>query len=309
MTVLVLFPILFAFGPMPSRAQLMTPFTMNDGLTGAERVAHDSIGADAYLEGVMAIGAADPSFPAIDLGRQSAGYWGYVYVSPSRKMTVSVNVVKVAGSFIYDIENGSSTGEDTLQRLDLTTAYSSPAALPARLAADPVFRHFHEVDPTTTPLLIHLTPPQLPAGFEQALPESFPRDQQVWQVVYQSLKEETLTCVVASKTGESFCMQESTAGVEDEGNGMSAKKLGALPNPTTGLVRVELPSGNDAPLSHATAILYDTHGEAVRDLSDELARNGGGFAMVDTRDLPAGLYICRAMAGSWSGSIAIMVEH
>lgn len=308
---LLLLPIAMA----TATAQSMNSFTMQEGLSAATQAAHDSLGADATLETVSAhaVPVLD-TWPPIDFMNGTAGYWSYTFFSPSSGEQALVSAQKPGPSVVASVDAMMPISM-LPPEIDLTGDYLATSKLPDRLATDTTYQHFHSTNPDMVPMTIQLGPPMFSSTVLNALPASFPLDKQVWQVIFAaapSAMESNLTCIVVSSTGETFCLEDivAIASVNEPGTqAQTSARLTASPNPASGLVRIDLPENALHITAGAKAELFDALGNRVRDLSDDLTLNGGAFVTVDTHELPAGLYICRANSGSWSASMGIVVRH
>ncbi|MBS1911923.1 MAG: T9SS type A sorting domain-containing protein [Bacteroidetes bacterium] len=296
-----------------ARGQFLTPFTAKAGIPTAASKARDSVGTDAQLAFIATFGHLSQSGLTLEfnLDNGDADGWGYTFFSPSQSKSATLGVVKlpVLGFQTQSLGSGLPVPSQLNLALDTAGAYSNSDQMIARLKQDTTFSRYRTELPNAKPQFI--TFGQLFTADSVNLPNGFPLDQPTWTMLFTGGGDSSMTCFVASKTGEHFCRRVTlpSSGVSADGRAAGTAALDVLPNPTTGRARIDitLPSGVRTG-SGTTLMLFDMRGAAVMDLSAELARNNFAFAEFDATQLTAGVYYCRVSGDNWNGTIGVIVQ-
>ena len=299
-----------------------TPFLSKEGLSKAESVSKDSLGAaDGMLTTII---SADPSMidsadigslpftlGKFDMETGKASAWVYSFYSPSKMKTASALVAQlpfVGFQAIASTDSLDSGDVAPTTVLDVSGDFANSDKLVQQVKANPSYQSFHTQYPDVTPSLVMLRN----AVPEDAalVPNGFPLDAPLWMMTFNlSSMDDALVCFVASKTGATFCQAvEIPSGVEEE-HAAARATIAVTPNPSMGRTRVAvaLPSGIRS-LNDVSVELYDVTGRKVMDLTESFKSNGLEFAEFDASTLTAGLYYCRATGSGWHGVTGVVVQ-
>lgn len=304
--------LLFLFAGISARAQF--DFTALEGLPTAQTSARASLGDDAYPVLIGAPGNFDfQGFPLrFDLESGRSSVWGYVFYSPSRGEFYSLVVVRV---IIYQaIELGAlpfPVPLDGVGELNIAGTYADSDDMIVRLESDTAYRQYRSDLPGANPAFLSLS--QLLETDSLELPNGFPVGQGTWTVMFQGGGDSTMTCFVASETGEVFCRRIyglPTSGVNDPADRNTegaAPTLTVMPNPAGGDVTVSISGKREGDPAESRLLLYNGAGQVVLDLTESLAANGYARATFPASLLPSGLYRC-VLVGPWaSESVGVVV--
>lgn len=292
-----------------SRAQILMPFNSNEGARAALQKAKDSIGADAHLTFVATFGnlSQGPLSLEFDLNEGAATAWAYSFHSSSAAKTATIFVVKLPliGFNTQSLGQAVPIPAQFDNALDTSGAYAGSSAMIGVLKEDTAFQRYRAELPGAKPGLITLG--QLVQVDSVSLPNGFPLDQPTWTVLFNGGGDSTMTCFVASRTGEHFCrriMLPVLGTPVDER--LSSAGMDVFPNPATGrtVIAVRPPNAARAP---ASVMLYDERGAMVLDLTASFNRSAHAYAEFDAATLPAGVYYCRAQGSGFSGTIGVVV--
>ncbi len=285
-------------------------FTALEGLPAAQSSATTALGSDATLVLVGAPGAFeyqgfDLSF---DIGTGTSNVWGYVFHSDASGEFATFIVVRV---FVYQaFELGSLPfplpgGLDA--ELDVSGTYADSDDMVARLETDTAYLNYRQDLPGAAPQFLSLS--RLLNTDSLELPNGFPVGQGTWTVSFSGGGDSTMTCCVASKTGEAFCRRIyglPTSSVK-EGEGIAEKSMHVLPNPVRDRVTVRIGGYASTDLVGSRLLLCNVNGETVRDLSESFRAYGNGEAEFSVADLPSGLYHCLLIGKDFHREAGIVV--
>jgi hypothetical protein len=286
----------------------LTPHHSQDGLTLANTTAR-SILPDGILVMVGAGGdtVISGATMTIDLTEGSASAWGYFYYSPGTKRWTTIGLFDVLGSGLQASVMNSPVPIPTemTRMIDTTLPFATSTSFVAQLSKNATFAHYRLTHPAASPNLIAY---RSPIQSELALlPESFPVDAPLWGVQFRGTGDAAMRCWVSGRTGESYCLQESSAAsVEGAREQHRAEFITAVPNPGGDLVRViVVPPAGATPRS--TFALYNVAGKSVLEPLRVVREGERSVATFDMASLPSGIYYCHVTGDSWNDSIAI--EH
>lgn len=304
--------LLFLFAGISARAQF--DFTALEGLPTAQTAAEASLGDDAYPVLIGAPGDFDfQGFPLrFDLESGRSSVWGYVFYSPSKEEFFSLIVVRF---IIYQaIELGSlpfPVPLDGVGELNTAATYADSDEMIVRLESDTAYRQYRSDLPDASPAFLSLS--QLLETDSLELPNGFPVGQGTWTVMFQGGGDSTMTCFVASETGEAFCRRIyglPTSGVHDPADHdaqTAAPALTVTPNPAGGDVTISISGKTERELAGSRLLLYNGAGQVALDLTGSLVANGYAQARFPASLLPAGLYHCVLAGSATSESVGILV--
>ena len=303
---------LMSMETMTLQAQLLTPFEALDAeaLAKAEADAKSSLAADAVLKlvGTGNVPIPVPGFENVKNGMNPANgrasFWGYIYFSPSLQRSTGVAIAKTIIGYV-----SQPVPADTFEfpvgptPLDLTGQYANSSAMIQRLALDTAFIRFRTKFPDRYADVASLSQPD-----EPVIPE-LPTDQPIWFVSFSGAEDSSMFCVVASKSGETFCQRLEIPSSVPLDLEASRQALTVYPNPARGTTRivVNAPAGTQA-ATGTGASLYNASGERVLDLSSSLANSGIQAIEFNAETLAPGTYFCVVQIGSWIGATRVIVD-
>ncbi len=291
--------------------QLLVPYLVKGGIRAAMAQAKDSLGADARLVFAGTFGRFSQSIFSFEfnLSNGRSTVWGYTFYSPAsgRSSTYGVLQVPLLGFQVQSLGGVLPLPQSLDMALDTSAAYFNSDKLISQLDKDSTYNSYRDRLPEAEPLLITLA--HLVRADSLQLPNGFPVDQPLWTMTFLGGGDTTMTCFVAAGTGETFCLQGEgpTLAVPDRAARAEAR-LVALPNPSTGYVRVDvtIPVGGAV---GGRAELYDERGVRVLELTEAFVRGGYRSVEFDASTLPSGVYYCRAAGRDWSGLVPVVVER
>lgn len=291
-------------------------FSALDGLPTARAEAESVLGPDAIPVIIGAPGEFElqdiPIPIEFDLETGKATLWGYVFYSPSEQQFRSFAVVRL---FTYQVfEVGDLPIElpgDLVTEVNTDATYADSDNMINRLETDTAYQKYRTDLPDVKPTFAMLTGPADREPMQ--LPNGFPTGQGLWSMSFQGGGDSTMTCVVASETGEAFCRRIyglPTTSVNDGENGdENTVTLSVAPNPVR--------SGSNVTLNLAglprhrsrecTLLLYDAAGAVVLDLSAQLSIGSGSVVSFDSGMLPSGTYYCRLAGADVHDSVTSIV--
>lgn len=302
--------LLFASAGIEVRAQF--DFTALQGLPTAQSEAQTSLGTDAYPVLIGAPGNFEyQGFPLkFDLESGSSSVWGYVFYSPSKEEFASFIVIRVIayqaiaiGSLPFPIP------VEIAGRLTTTGPHADSDKMLLRLENDTAYQRYRSDLPDAHPTFVSLS--QLVNTDSLELPNGFPVGQSTWTMMFQGGGDSTMTCFVASETGEAFCRRIynlPTMSVDDSSEEKTTgSALSVVPNPASGQVVVEITAKEGKGLAESTLLLYNEVGEVVLDLTEPFRENGYTGATFPASLLPNGLYHCTLVGPSIKEHVGIIV--
>lgn len=309
---------LLAFAGTASAQSIFRPFHIRDGYNAAYDKARDTLAADAYLVYAGTFGEADlseygvpgtlnfyqdiegPQGQYVDPGQADA--WGYVFYSPSRQRTVNLVVVNTfitGGFYAMGLEAELPLPDQLVDRLDLTLSGASGDSLMARVKRDAVFAQYHEQYPMKQPDVVSLglvVPDDVP------VPSEFVMDGPTWTMTYGAEGDTAgMVCVVSVGSGQTICNITTPSSAPNESVNVS---LNAYPNPSTGMLRLELTGHISGDIRFE---LLDAGGRVVRDLAPSPVAGALRHASVNVSDLPTGAYFCRLSSDGVSRVLPVSI--
>lgn len=199
-----------------------------------------------------------------------------------------------------------------VSELDVSGSYADSDDMLVRLEADTAYQRYRSQLPGSNPAFLSLS--QLLNTDSVDLPNGFPIGQGTWTVVFQGGGDSSMTCFVASETGEAFCRRiyglPTSAVVEDVSRGAtgtSGPKLTVQPNPASGQVVITIAGKEPNALAQSTLLLYNQAGELVLDLTESFRENQFTQATFPALLLPPGLYHCTLVGPSVQEHVGVIV--
>jgi len=309
----LLLTLLFVLSSQHADAQLQfTPFLATEGIPTATTKAKDTLAADAELTYIATLGDFnynDAFTSQFDLTNGKAGAWGYVFYSPSKGQSMTFVVVKILVLYqAFGIDLPIPIPVDLISTLNPSLTYANSDALVTRLKTDTAFAHYRTEYPDVRPNYITLG--QILQG--DTLPNGFPADQPIWNVTFTGLKDSSMSCYVAAKTGETVCRRFTIPTSAVDGLAPTSRAgLAIAPNPTRGATRITVHLPENMPVGR-TAVLgvYNALGARVAELTPIRSESDVETAEFDTEGLPAGVYYCRVHAQGWNGTaVPLIIER
>ncbi|MCB0712929.1 MAG: hypothetical protein KDD67_11425 [Ignavibacteriae bacterium] len=284
-------------------------FTALDGLPTAQTTAEGSLGSDAELVLVGAPGSFEyQGFNlSFDLASGESNVWGYVFRSASSGDLVTLMVVRLFAYQAFELGSVPFPIPDNLiTTLDYSGTYANSNSMVGRLQNDTAFQKYRGDLPEAKPQFVSFS--QLLNADSLNLPNGFPVGQGTWTISFGGSEDSTMTCFVASKTGEAFCRRVygiGTSSVADErGNNVSMQ---VSPNPAGGVVRVSITGYNLSELNNCRLLLFNSKGEVVSDLTSSLQASRDGKAEFSVDGIPSGSYHCILVGSSVRQEVGIIV--
>lgn len=295
-----------------SHAHAQFTFTALDALTTATKAAEASLGEEADLMLIGAPGSFDfQGFPLrFDLESGKSMVWLYLFRGATSGELYALGVVRL---FTYQtLELGAiplPIPGDFIGALDHSGEYADSDAMIDRLMTDATFQVYHSELPNAAPTLVTLT--QLINVDSLNLPNGFPIGQATWTLTFMGSGDTTMTCFVASETGETFCQRilgiptSVDERVDERDDAGLQNGLTVAPNPARGTVTI---TPGDASLERdARMVLVNMQGEIVVDLTASLRANGTRFAELEAGVLPAGAYRCVLISSAGSENAGLII--
>lgn len=291
---------------LASDAHAQFTFNALDGLPTATTAAEGSLGEEAELMLIGTPGSFDfQGFPLrFDLESGESMVWLYLFRGAT---SGELYALAVARLILYQtLELGAiplPIPGDVIGALDHSGDYADSDAMIAQLEKDATFQEYRGELPNAAPTLVTLT--QLIEVDSLNLPNGFPIGQATWTLNFMGSGDSTMTCFVASETGETYCQRITgiPTSVDEEGAAGSEHRIGVAPNPARGSVRITLGAvGRDARM-----MIVDTRGETVADLTASLRSNGGRFAELEAGALPAGAYRCLLIGSTGTDDVGLII--
>jgi len=293
-------------------AQLSTPYRADEGLPTGTQVAKDSLGSDVVLTSMAAtVTTLDPfGTSTVNLETGKGDLWTYDFYSPSKHKVIGVRVVNapLLGGFRgTGVTDSNNIGSSQTLELDMSGQYAGSDKVYDRVKTDTAFIRFRQqfpgVEPDSLMLGGRVPPSSVLSGVDHSQP--------FWTIVWDRGSDSGMVCVVASKTGESFCMRSGTiqTAVPQSRGGVEAASVSVSPNPANGRVRVTVAVPPGAHRTGSELVLYNERGDRVLDLTASFAGTGYEHAEFDGAALPEGAYFCRATGSNWSGTTSVVVTR
>ena len=295
-----------------ARAQFS--FTALDGIPAAKKAAQEGLGNDAELVFIGAPGSFDYQGLnlSFDIESGESNIWGYVFYSPSAQEFTTLAVIKI---FIFQaLDVGLlpfSLPEELVTPADTTGTWADSDRMIERLRTDTAFQKYQQDLPEALPNFVSFG--QMMRADSLDLPNGFPVGQGTWTVSFSGAKDSTMTCFVASKTGETFCRRIYGIPTSSMGNShpvtMTKGDMQVLPNPATSQARITITGYDPSTLRNSKLGLYNVRGELVQDLTESFRAGYNNTAEFSVEDLPSGTYRC-ILAGeqTWNEVGMIVVE-
>lgn len=312
-TSLLFLAIAFFFCHTAAQSQLFTPYLSGEGVGRAEQLAKDSLGSGAKLIMIATQSGTDPSSGfsnEFDLATGKSSVWIYMYYDfPTQKaMTTALVNIPLLGfqgpAEVSDTIDFPSEAESRI--LDLTGQYASSDRIAERLQTNADYQMHRSEFPGMKPLSATMT-----AMVPELVPIGVDPNQPVWVISYEGMEDSSLTCVVGTRTGEVVCQRAEgpPLSVPQSDGARGTAALSVAPNPASGRTRItiDLPEGivyeRDMSLR-----LYNEMGEEMLDLTESFISNDHRYVEFDAKQLPAGVYYCRALGSNWQGIVGVVVE-
>ncbi len=308
----MLYRFLFAIGlllPGITDLNAQFRFTALQGLPTAQSSARETLGEDASVVLIGAPGAFEfQSFNFsfdIDTGRSNA--WGYVFHSKSSGELATYIVIRFLAYQAFELSTlpfpipGNLTTE-----LDTSGTYADSDNMAERLKTDTAFQNYQTDLPESLPQFVTFSQVIDPDSLQ--LPNGFPIDQETWTISFTGGGDSTMTCFVASGTGEVFCRRiygPPTSSPRTE-EGVVAS-LRVAPNPARDHVLISLQGYSPAQLSSSRLVLINSIGQVVADLTESFRGNGNRQAELSVEGLPAGHYRSLLTGENFSEQIGVIV--
>lgn len=288
-------------------------FTALQGLPTAQAEASSTLGADAYPVLIGAPGDFEfQSFPlTFDLESGRSSLWGYVFFSPSKQEFASFVVVRVIayqafafGSLPFPVP------AENLGRLNVSGQHADSDKMILRLETDTAYQKYRSDLPGAKPTFLSLT--RLIESDSLDLPNGFPAGQGTWTVSFQGGGDSTMTCFVASETGEAFCRRIyglPTSAVHDPvaSSTGAAPALTVAPNPAKGEVSIVLAGATASQFSSCRLLLYNDAGALMLDLTESFRAGNHSRASFAASPLPSGNYHCLLVGPGVSQHAGVVV--
>ncbi len=280
-------PILFLlFG---SEASAQFSFTALDGIPTAQKKISDSLGAGSKLVAIATIGNLDVQGIPLEFNAETGESvaWIYAFSTPSGDIA-TIAVVRLFAFLAFSIGDVPLPLPDgVLPNVETDGEYADSDKMIAQLKTNATYASYRNDFPDYSPSFVVLG--QL-LGNVDLLPDDFPLTQSIWTVSFTGQGDSAMTCFVASKSGQTFCIERPDFLSVDEEE-MSAHQLAlqTMPNPTVEQVTITIESQGVPLAADAHLLLLNSVGETVLDLSDDPGLLSGRIT-VSTEDLPAGLY-------------------
>jgi hypothetical protein len=276
---------------------------------------------DAVLKAVATVGGivlpapfGDSTKPSgLDPANGQSMFWAYAFYSPAQNQTTVIAVGKVGTPPLGFYQAIAAPTDSTAQfpiptgatPLDITGEYANSDDMVTRLATDTAFIRFRQKFPNRKADF---------AGFADALDTTglipgFPVDAPIWLVSFGGEGDSSMFCAVASKAGTAFCQRVEIPSAVREDQASTGGALTVSPNPAHGITRIGInPPAGTRFTAGASAMLYNTSGEKVLDLTGSMAGSGFRTIELDAASLPAGAYFCVVQGGGWIHAVKIVVE-
>ena len=283
-------------------------FTAREGIETATTTAKEALGNDAELIMIATPGSFDYQGLnlSFDLNTGKSNIWMYIFHSPSSGELASYMVVRLLTYQTFDLGTVPFPLPDTLiNSVDMSGTYANSDAMVNRLKTDTAYQKYRKDLPDAKPQFISIG--QMFGGDSLDLPNGFPIGQSTWTVSFSGSEDSTMTCFVASKTGEAFCRRVyGIASSVDQREGMSVS-MQVAPNPSAGRVGITMQGYTPAQLSGCRLMLFNTAGEMVSDLTSSLHEQGNGRAEFSVEGLPPGPYHCLLTGNGIRTEVGIIV--
>jgi hypothetical protein len=307
--------LIFTAAAQRCSAQL-TPFLSLDASAkaAADKLAKDSLGADAMLTFIGAVGNIDTTLGALPIKSKfnpddgTSGIWGYVYYSPTTTKSITIGVVKLPIIGPYAIPLDIQFPVVGVGALNVNATYANSDKMAARLRADTTFVQYRKDYPDQSADFLSLG--NLPTIDSVSLPVSFDLSQSIWTVSFIGTGSRPMTCFVGAGDGTTYCRRvyAPTLAVpgEQDGAARGTADIVVAPNPANGLTRVSIDLPTGVPMGALSAALYNASGVKVLDFASDLMHDG--FVEFDSHLLPAGVYFVRAVGPNWTGTKGVIVQ-
>ncbi len=294
-------------------AQLDFGFIALQGLPAAEEQARTDMGSDAYPVLIASTGTLQveelPLPLEFNLNNGKATVWMYVFYSPSSEEFGTYIVARIIGYQVFPVGTlPIPLPGEFITEVNATGTYADSDDMIGRLKADTAFTKYRSDLPNAQPGFV--TFGQLLSEGAPELPNDFPLGQGTWTLSFQGGGDSTMTCFVASETGETFCRRIyglPTVSVPNESTAAHNAQLTVAPNPASGSVTVQVSGVPNSVLTTSKLLLYNQAGELVLDLTESFSNNGYSRASFAANALPSGLYHCRLVGETVEKHVGLIV--
>lgn len=294
-------------------AQLDFGFIALQGLPAATEQAQTDMGSDAYPVLIASTGTLEleqlPLPLEFNLNNGKATVWMYVFYSPSSEEFGTYIVARILTYQVFQL--GAlpfPIPGELVNEVNTNGNYADSDDMIGRLKMDTAFIKYRSDLPNAQPGFVTFGQ-LLPEGAPE-LPNDFPLGQSTWTLSFQGGGDSTMTCFVASETGETFCRRIyglPTVSVPNESTAAHNAQLSVAPNPASGSVTVHVSGVPNSVLTTSKLLLYNQAGELVLDLTESFSSNGYSRASFAVNALPSGLYHCRLVGANVEEHIGLIV--
>ena len=283
-------------------------FTALEGLSTAQESARESLGEDAALVLIGAPGAFE--FQGFNLSFNvntgKSNVWGYVFHSESSDEFATYLVIRL---FAYQaFELGTlpfPIPGNLVTKADVSGTYADSDDMIGRLKTDTAFQNYQKDLPEVLPQF--LTFSQLIDSDQLQLPNGFPIGQGTWTITFTGGGDSTMTCFVASETGEVFCRRIYGIPSSVEAYDGRVTSLRVMPNPAQDHIVISVQGYKPADLVSSHLQLVNSLGIVVMDLTESFQANGDQRAEFSVEELPTGHYRCLLTGENFAEQVGIIV--
>lgn len=286
-------------------------FAALEGLPAAQEEAETALGSDAYPILIGTPGEFEfQGLPIeFDLKSGNSTIWGYVFYSPSSEEFASYVVVRILTYQVFELGTlPFPVPNELINELKTNGQYANSTQMIKRLASDTAYTKYRSDLPDAKPGFVTFS--GLVESDSLELPNGFPVGQGTWTLSFQGGGDSTMTCVVASETGEAFCRRIyglPTLSTPGSSSTDQAAHLSVSPNPANGYATIQVTGINRAQLTSSRLLLYNAAGEQVMDLSRSFADNDFRSATFPVHTLPPGPYHCRLAGANTEEHVGLII--